>query len=311
MNNPQNMSRTLINQMTAGLGHTREQLVITESVVAVAGAVSYWRIASDTNLVTLAAAWKKHGLAEDQLPTPPKDEVALGRAVADMVEKRVLVRPLARRGAWGIVQETVTERPGTTPRLDHTTLVNVFFRQGQMVVEQAQGTWEQRNLYVARVDDAFNRHRNSLAHSDISSWLLGIAYKLGAVSLRDSGGVYFIPRKDIEIWNKVADAVEETGSTIFRIPAMRTAETVAAITDALTAEAAAVAQTMEDELMATGDDALGVRALKTRAVSATALLEKLSTYEELIGRQLDIRQRIESLSANIVAVALTSSNESA
>lgn len=305
MNQPRNMSRTTISQMTAGLGRTREQLVITESVVA-AGCVSYWRIASDTNLATLAAAWKKHGLAEDQLPTPPKDEVALGRAVNSMTEKHRLVRPLARRGAWAIVDETVVE--GQTPT--YSPRVTVRMDAGMPLVSHAECMGDEFLRLHTEIMVAYDSARNSLAHSDISSWLLGIAYKLGAVSLRDSGGVYFIPRKDIEIWNKIADAVEETGSTIFRIPAMRTAETVAAITDALTAEAAAVAQTMEDELMATGDDALGVRALKTRAASATALLEKLSTYEDLIGRQLDIRQRIESLSANIVAVALTSTNES-
>jgi hypothetical protein len=285
------------------------QYVITDTVET-AGAVSYWRLASDTSLATLAAAWKKHGLAEDQLPKPPKDEVALGRAVKDMSEKRLLVRPLARRGAWGIVEETVTERPGLTPRLDHVTLVNVFFRQGQMVVEQAQGTWAQRNDYDTRILAEFSKHRNTLAHNDISSWLLDIAAKLGSVSLRDSGGIYFIPRKEVDIWNKVASALEETGSVIFRIPAMRTAECVAAITDAISAEAATLTQKMEEELLAEGDDALGARALKTRAESAMELLAKLSTYEELIGRQLDIRKRVELLSANITAAALTAETSS-
>ena len=91
----------------------REQLVIVNTVET-AGAVSYWRVASTTDLTALAAAWKKHGLAEDQLPTPPKDEVALGRAVNSLTEKRRLVRPLARRGAWAIVDETVVEGQAPT-----------------------------------------------------------------------------------------------------------------------------------------------------------------------------------------------------
>lgn len=282
----------------------KAQYVITDTVET-AGAISYWRLASDTSLATLTAAWKKHGLAEDVLPKPPKDEVALGRAVADMAGKRMLVRPLARRGAWGIVEETVTERPGMTPRLDHATLVNVFFRQGQMVVEQAQGTWAQRNDYDMRILAEFSRHRNSLAHSDISSWLLDVAAKLGSVSLRDSGGVYFIPRVNVSTWDKVAAALEETGSIIFRIPAMKTADAVAAITDAISAEAEALTAKMEEELLAEGDDALGKRALKTRAESALMLLDKLATYEDLIGKQLDIRKRVEMLSANVAAAALT------
>lgn len=284
----------------------REQLVITDTIET-SGSISYWRIASDTNLSTLKAAWEKHGLVADQLPKAPKDEVALGRAVNSMTEKRVLVRPLARRGAWGIVQETATEQgAGLPPKLTHETLVYVFFREGHAVVEQAMGTWAQRNEYAVRIDAAYASARNTLAHHDISSWLLDIAYKLDAVSLRDSGGIYFIPRTNVSIWDKVANAIEATGSSIFRIPAMRTAEAVAAITDAITAEAAAMAQKIEDELLATGDATLGARALKTRVAESMKLLEKIGSYEALIGKQLEIRQRVELLSANVSAAALTS-----
>jgi hypothetical protein len=290
---------------------TREQLMIVESVNT-AGAVSYWRIASEIHLDQLASAWRAAGLDEKLLPSAPKDEVALGRAVADMVEKRVLVRPLARRGAWGIVEEVVTERPGMTPRLDHTTLVNVFFRQGQMVVEQAQGTWAQRADYDTRILSAYSKHRNTLAHSDVSSWLLDIAYGQGAVSLRESGGVYFIPKAGVAHWARVADAVEAGGGgSVFRIPAVRTAEAVAAITDAITAEAEAAALALENELVQTGDDALGKRALATRTKTVQELLAKLNSYEELLGQQLFVRERVSTLQATLSAVALSAENEAA
>lgn len=294
----------------------REQLVITNTVET-AGCVSYWRITSDTSLATLTAAWQKHGLNAEALPKPVKDEVALGRAVADQAGKRILVRPLARRGAWAIVQENVTSEKAAEASeyvlkpITYRTLVTITFANGcAQPVQQVEATSAELSALAVAIDGAYTAHRGTLAHSDVSSWLLDTAAKLGSVSLRDSGGIYFIPRKEVEIWNKVASALEETGSVIFRIPAMRTAECVAAITDAISAEAAALTQSMEDELMATGDDALGVRALKTRAESALGLLDKLSTYEELIGRQLDIRKRVELLSANIAAAALTSETAS-
>ena len=280
---------------------TKEQLIVTDMTIS-AGAISYWRVASDTNLTTLAAAWEKHGLDAAQLPTPPKDEVALGRAVNSLTEKRRLVRPLARRGAWAIVDETVVE--GQAPK--YSTRVIVRFAEGQVDVEIEDAAYSEMTDLRSKIDVAYASARNTLAHHDVSSWLLDIAYsKLGAVSLRDSGGVYFIPRMNVEAWNKIANALEEAGSTIFRIPAMRTAEAVAAITDAITAEAADMAQKIEDELLKTGEEALGKRALNTRVKESMALLEKLSTYEELIGKQLDVRKRVELLSANITSLALS------
>lgn len=279
---------------------TREQLVIVDTVQT-AGAVSYFRCSTDTDLTTLATAWAKAGLDAKLLPSPPKDEVALGRAVNAQAEKRRLVRPLERRGAWAIVEETV--QPGATPT--YRTLVTVKSVNGSPQVLLANGTPAEWAQIDTAVRGAYAHHRNMLAHSDVSAWLIDLAYANNAVSLRESGGVYFIPRPAVDFWMKVAGAVDASGSSVFTIPAMRTAEAVAAITDAITAEATAMAQTVEDELMKTGDEALGKRALNTRVETAMELLKKLSTYEDLIGRQLDIRKRVETLSANVTAAALT------
>lgn len=279
----------------------REQLVIVESVNTT-GAVSYWRLSSEVRLDALKKSWIDAGLDEKLLPSPPKNEVALGRAVADQAEKRRLVRPLARRGAWAIVDETVVE--GQTPT--YRTLVTVRLGDTGADVTAESASDDEAYFIRTAIGGAYLQHRNTLAHHDVSSWLLDIAYGQNAVSLRDSGGVYFIPRAGVEMWTKVADAVEAGGAgSVFRIPAMRTAEAVAAITDAITAEAAAMAQVVEDELMKTGDDALGKRALNTRVETAMELLKKLATYEDLIGQQLDIRKRVELLSANVTAAALT------
>ncbi len=141
---------------------------------------------------------------------------------------------------------------------------------------------------------------------DVSSWLLDIAYGQGAVSLRESGGVYFIPKSGVDYWSKIANAVEAGGAgSVFRIPAVRTAEAVAAITDAVTAEAEAAALALEEELTKTGDDALGKRAIATRTKTVQELLAKLNSYEELLGQQLAVRERVSTLQSTLSAVALT------
>lgn len=286
---------------------SKEQLVITESV-ATSGAVSYWRLSGDVKLDVLASAWRAAGLDEKLLPTAVKNEVALGRAVADQAEKRRLIRPLARRGAWAIVDETVVEGQAPTYR----TLVTVRLGDTGADVEAVSASDDEAYFIRTAIGGAYLQHRNKLAHHDISAWLLDIAYGLKAVSLRESGGVYFIPNAGVDMWSKVADAVTAGGAgDVFRIPAMRTAEAVAAITAAITAEAAVMAQKIEDEIMATGDDAIGKRALKNRVKDSMALLDKLASYEELLGRQLDIRARVEALSANVSAAVLTASESEA
>jgi len=292
------------------MANAKEQLVIVDTVQT-AGCISYFRCASETDLTKLAAAWEAQGLDMKALPAQPDKEVALGRAVRGVSEKRVLVRPLARRGAWGIVHEHAEERQGLPPKLTHEMIVHVFFRDNMPVVEQANGTYAQMQAYSERIAVAYSDARNMLAHVDVSSWLVKQAYQRNAVSLRESGGVYFIPRAKAEEWQKIAKALDAAGSSVFTIPAMRTAEAVAAITDAITAEAAAETAKIEAELEKSGDEALGARALKTRVEALEAMLTKVGTYEELIGKQLAIRERVTSLRANVSAAILTVMNEEA
>ncbi len=283
---------------------TRDQYVISE-VVETSGAVAYFRVATETQLSTLADAWRKEGLDAALLPKPPEDLVALGRAVNAMAEKRRLVRPLERRGAWAIVEETVKQGEPPTYR----TLVTVRQAAGAPQINMVDATGLEWAQLSTSIDKDFLSARNTLAHHDISSWLIDLAYSNGAVSLRESGGVYFIPRQAMDLWRKIVTAVDASGSSVFTIPAMRTAEAVAAITDAITQEAVGIAAKIEAELIATGDSALGQRAIKTRIKESEALLAKLATYEELVGRQLEIRERITTMQGNAAALLLSVTTE--
>ncbi|HEV3059600.1 MAG TPA: DUF6744 family protein [Vicinamibacterales bacterium] len=283
---------------------TKDYIVV--DAVQTAGCISYFRVASETHIDTLTAAWKKHGLDLKSLPTTPDDGVALGRAVKATSEKRRLVRPLERRGAWAVVEETV--EPGKTPT--YRTLVTVRGGAGPAIDCVAASTDEYTAL-VGAIRNGYDRARHVLAHVDISAWLITEIRARGGISLRESGGVYFVPRDKAEEWQKVAAALDEAGSSVFTIPAMKTAEAVAAITDAITAEAAAESAKIEADMEKTGDEALGARALKTRVEALEAMLTKVGTYEELIGKQLAVRERVTSLRANVSAAILTVMNEEA
>lgn len=288
--------------MTTNIAH---DYIITPELDQ-AGLVSYWRVAEGgISLQTLRTAWAKQGLDEALLPSPPDSLTALGRAVADLAERRILVRPLARRGAWMIVKETVLEDNS----LAYRQLVRVSMNSDVLLpqVDAEEADEGERRWLHAQVTARFQSHEGMLVSNDITSWLVSIVKKhASAVSLRDTGGVYFIPRDKIDFWRKVKGAVEATaGYNVFVIPAMKNAEAVAAITDAMTKEANDIVAKIQDELSKTGDEALGKRAVTSREEIVAALLAKLGEYEGLLGRQLGVRERITDLSATLSILALT------
>jgi hypothetical protein len=285
-------------------------IVVTPEALATAGAVSYWRCGGTVSIAALTKAWVDAGLDEKLLRKEPEPETALRRAVLDLAERRtinekterrILVRPTAEVSTWAIVEETVTE--GYAP--SYSTLVIVSFAGGKPHVEQHDGTEEQATDIEARVMSGFSAQSGLFDPADITGWLVKLAYKHKAVTLRDSGGVYFIPRAAMEFWNKAANVIETVSGKnhkVFRIPAMKNAEAIEAIVDAVTAEAEQVAQQIDDQVNA----GLGARALETRKALVNDLLAKIASYEELVGQQLKVRERVEALGAAVAAAALAS-----
>lgn len=281
-----------------------EDLIVTPETVTTAGAITYWRLSGAITLDALAAAWKVEGLDEKLLPGAPSDEVAFRRAVKALEEKRVLIRPLARRGKWAVVRETVREGQSAP---DYSTRIAISFEKEAMRVDAVDaGAYEAEELR-AKVREAFDTQRGLLHQIDIASWLVKLAEKQNAVSLRDSGGVYFVPRPAMDFWRKATHAIEfATGGKVFIIPAMKNSEAIDAITDALTIEGDKFAEAVMSELTETDADAkLGDRALASRADACRSLLKKVESYEGFLGIKLDlVRDRVNKLNASIAAAAL-------
>jgi len=298
---------------------TNQNITITPESVQTAGAVSYWRLSGPVNLAALTNAWKLAGLNVDMLPRPPGDDVALGRAVHeeegrirgraaragqpdDDSDVRRLVRSLARRGAWALVEET---RANDT--LHYSTLLSVVSgKAGAPVFTRVDASSVDYEAVVARIRANYDKRRGEIEPTDVSSWLVKIANKLQSVPLRDTGGIYFVPRNDIDVWRKVVEAITTVSAhRVFSIPALRNSEAIDAITDAISQEAESISVALEAELGKTGDDALGAKALQTRQESCELLLQKISAYDKLLDTQLKCRDRVERLQAAIVSAAIS------
>ena len=278
-----------------------DSIIATDGDVSTAGAISYWRLSGDVDLGVLTAAWRVAGLDAELLPEPPSGRVAVSRALKDIqanVDDTTRRQALKAQGGWWGVLDVISDAEGN---ISTNQVARVRYNSKEQRVEIKDAAF----LLEQQIRKAAQTHRERLATSDISSWLIKLADQHSALGLRDSGGIYFVPRAHIAFWRTVADVLESVGgdSKIFRIPALKTDEAVDAIIDAVTQEANKAAEVLTASLMAEGDKAPGARALGTMAKDCSAKLDKIRHYEKLVGKTLpDAVAKIQELAKKVSRV---------
>lgn len=296
-------------------GLTEERIVALPEGAKAAGAIVFWNMSGTTDASLLAQAWRDFGLPEDWLLELPTPEVALRRAVREQGEKHRLVRSL-KNGGWAIVREKQSDDD-----LDYGTEMKVSLSAtGQLkFVGGGEGTQDE-------VRAAFRTHLDNLSREDIGGWLADLVPKLDAVSMRGSGGVYFIPPASVPRWEAIKDAVSEASNTkLYEVPALQAKAAVEAILDAITAEAQEAADAVLAEIQvnaaetamvesnglgksADGAQAaavLGSRALENRARQLEAVRLKVERYEQLLGQKLTgLQDKLSEVRASAAAAAM-------
>lgn len=269
----------------------REGFTAIAEQIESAGAIVWWRLNGGFDLRALREAWAHEGLAEAWLPAAPSPATALRRALNDERRGRRLVRTL-RSGMLVLVEEHEVEG-----ELVYANVLRVDIdKVGRLRFDRVHDE-EAR----ARIADAYDANLDALIAADISPWLARMMDRLRAVTLRDSGGVYFVPRFTIPEWEKVVRAVRATSAHVISyVPALRSDEAAAAVLDALAVETAAAVENINAQI-----PDLGVRALQARIGAADAINEKVSRYEAVFETQLEtLRARVMQLRAGLT-VAMT------
>lgn len=275
----------------------------------VAGVIVYWRLAGVVDYEALEAAWATAGLDQGLLPAPIARTTALKRTMASFKEASVLVRPLkGDEEGFVLVHESYDAegrpqyRNGRTVTFwedpDTGALEPLVHALPDEDPEGAEVTELQR-----QVDATFARHLNHLTQQDISGWLVDLVRGVHSVRLRDTGGIYFVPRDRADAWRAYVAALRAASRhRLFEIPAMQSDEAVASILDALTREAREAAEDLEDELDAKD---LSAKALRGREAKARETETKIATYEALLGVKLEaLRAEYDALQARVAAAIL-------
>lgn len=271
-------------------------IAVPNAAAGTAGHIVYWRLSGGLDLANLGAAWRAQGLDPAMLPEEPSATVALRRAVSTLKRSDRTIEATKE----GLV---VLDKTADVEKLSKRLVASLD------LVDRIRVTYAKDPDEAIAVSLAFTAALTQLAQADVSPWLSDVMADLRAVPLRDTGGVYFVPRSATERFNRVLTALRgSTAHVIAAIPALDSDEAVAAVLDALQTEANKELETIRRE-METED--LGERALNTRIEKTEAVEGKLAAYENLLGGNLDaVRDRLQAMRAELT-VAMTKAQAAA
>ena len=262
------------------------------------GSIIFWSLSREpVSLPALVSALSVAGSSATP-PEQPSDIVALHRAA--LATSKVLKLELhgRERGRWALVgkpsMEDDPEDPGAS-RLAYPVEAEAELLDGALVLK---GDDRFRDLLRAE----YSLARDQIASQDIGAWLCRKLSALSAVSLRPSGGFYFLPRPEVEKWEKLSGALKACSRhSVFAIPAMRSSDAVDAILQALTSDTQQACDKIAGEI-----GAVGKRALESRQLETANLLERTMKYESLLGTRLDsLRKAIEETRGAVATAMLT------
>ncbi len=231
-------------------------------------------------------------------PEAPSAVLALGRAVGAQEGPGTIVRALDGRGTWAIL----------TAEINHVSMTAV--QSLRVYVEGTELKFDHpEHPLVTPITEGYQEHLGRLDARDISNWASKYLYKaLNAVALRDTGGIYFVPREMVAAWQRITSAVEGvTAHRFFEIPVAPADRAIQGVLAALERDTMLAAEAMEDELDA---QLLGKRGLVGRRERCAGILARVEQYEGLLGGSLDkLRARMGSLQAAFAAAALAEGAE--
>jgi hypothetical protein len=256
--------------------------------ISISGAITYWSVSSSTSRDMLVAGLNAAGLSKYE-PALMSVQNAVKAALTDLyAQPKTLIRP--DRGGFSVVDEA----EGLFG-LHHSTRVWVAIQNGKPVVNPPEYPDADRILQsVAYQQDL-------VPVVQLTAMLTSIVKSLGGLSLRESGGLYWLPKPSLSKWAEVQQILRNAGpNRVAVIQTMVDEESVAAVVEAITTEIEAEVGQMQSEL-ASG---LSDRAAKHRASQLNGLVDRLRTYESSLGITLDkLREGLVILDGGLIAAA--------
>lgn len=278
-----------------------ENLVALPSGLEGAGLITWWDLSGRVHPETLAEAFADEGLDLSPPITTPAN--ALKQAVGKMVGKAAsrthgVLAVKSTRDAWFLVERHLLD--------DGKDVSLAAFARVEVVGSDFRATaMREGRLDLAQaVCDLAARLLASTASWSLSAWLCkthGSAF--AAVTLRASGGLYYIPPAKramfTAFWRAMGYVSNHRATTIDALP---TEETVAAVTEALKREYDTAFAELEAEL--TSGVSMTKKGRATRLAHLEGLRAKLGSYADLLGGAVNVLD--EKVEEALMSLALAS-----
>lgn len=279
-------------------------MTITRFNVA-AGAMTYWSLGQQTDPDILQNGLSQLGLPK-YAPKPRTWLMSLKAALAEMFAKpEELVRPLKDKHRNGYT--VVVEEKGEYDNQYSRTVNACVDENGDVSITAGYADCHE-------LQQLTYHFRRVLPASSVSDMLTDIIHgQFGGISLKASGGLYFIPEEHVGKWMDVimvveTAAVNETSNDLSVVPLEMNEMTLRDIKRSISREIESASERLRKDIT---ENDLGDEALLNRAVRASELRDRIRQYEAIVSEVLEVcHQHLETaVQAFSVASAVQEDDE--
>ncbi len=238
------------------------------------GDLTWWTLAeARIDRSTLEKLWTRAKLAPEYLPDPPTAEKALKSAVREAAvgQPDRLIR-LGKEDEAEIVYGIVQEMKLTDGSLAYAQETRVVLDRKAETITADQPENQLAKVIATRFAELRSIHTSD----DIRRAMMKALEACAAITLRDHGGVYWVPSPHAEIVRRLQGAIEKIGaSRVYLLPVHASADANRTLGDA-------AKLAIEDELAALKTEVEGFIASPPDRPST--LVRRLDAFEELKSR---------------------------
>jgi len=266
------------------------------------GLISMWHLSGMTSMVRLSQEWHARGLDPMLLPALPSSEVAVRRACNEQDKPGYPVRPLKKtKGGAATSAYLLTREVRTEASADYDHSDDLVVRLLADETLEFDSSYDKR---IAVIEADFQRFQCELVAQDVSHWLCArLIPNVRGLSMRDCGGVYFVPAEYRGTWEAMIEAVECSGAHLFFTnPAMPADRAVKYLLHCLEQDSDAIVSKVEEK-MAGGE--CGPLALRNQQDVLEGVRTRLTYWEGILGKSLiNFGEKLERTKANLAAAVL-------
>jgi hypothetical protein len=264
------------------------------------GDIVFWTLAdARVERSTLERIWTGSGLAQGLLPEPPTLERSFKAAVKESQAGHPdLLLRLAKEDDQSIAFGIIKEHRHGDGQLTYT-------QQARVVLERASGQVRTDNPHhdvVAAVETRYELLRSTHTVDDVRRTVVRALHSFAAVTLRDGGGIYWVPQPFAVQLRKLQGAVEQIGaSRVYLVPVHRTLEAEKALgevaTESVEHELEALKSEIESFLAAPPDRS---STLVRRFDAFEDLRKRAGLYKTILSAEVqDLDEQLDKLAASV------------